>query len=426
MIKLNSLIKGKSNKNTVIGIEQEEITLDILHQLIPIRALSDEKLKSFAMGHKSEVVAKGQSLFQINDYVESTIYLLKGTVVLTDSNGKTVEIASTGAKAKFPLSSGIRHAMTAVAKTDVSLLKVSQKIMLVHSENNFKSEFTIPAELQGSSLLQSFIQLYNDEELEIPTLPNIALKLRKAMQKEIGIEDAVKIIQLDPVISGKLIDVANCPLYVSVTPVKSCFEAVKRIGLNGTRSLVISLSIKNLFKSKSGNIIKLLKTYWTNALYLSSLSYVLASISKQKNPEEALLAGLVCDIGVLPFLSFIENLPDEYFNEDEVNQIMPVVKGIVGSSILKEWGFDDDFVQVPLYSDDWFHYSVNSLTYTDIVILSRLHSMIGKKQAAGLPIITSIPAAGKLKNIALSPENSLDILHDAKDNIQEAFAIFSS
>jgi HD-like signal output (HDOD) protein len=297
--------------------------------------------------------------------------------------------------------------------------------MSINSENQKNSELIIPKELSNNRLLQTFAQHFLDDDLEVPSLPGIAIKLRKAMQKEIGIDEAVTIIQLDPVISAKLIEVANCPLYVSVMPAKSCFEAVKRIGLNATRSLVISLSIKNIFKSDSPRIKKHLDHLWKNSLYLSSLSYVLASVSKQKTPEEALLAGLICDIGAVPFLNFVSNLPSDYYNEEEILQAIPVVKGVVGASILKSWGFTEEFINVALTSEDWFQHSEGPLSYTDIVVLSRLHSKIGKKMTH-LPAMTSIPAASKLKNITLSPENSLSILHNAKDKINDALKTFSS
>jgi HD-like signal output (HDOD) protein len=287
------------------------------------------------------------------------------------------------------------------------------------------SELKIPDHLLHNRLLQTFSEHFIDNDLEVPSLPNIAIQLRKAMQHEIGIEQAVKIIQLDPVISAKLIEVANCPLYVSKTPAKSCFEAVKRIGLNATRLLVISLSIKNIFKSNSPLIKKHLDHQWKNSIYLSSLSYVLASVSKQGNPEEALLAGLVADIGAIPFLNFVANLPADYYNEEEIKQAIPVIKGVVGASILEKWGFADDFIKVPLFSEDWYQHSTGPLSYTDIVVLSRLHSKIGRK-VPNLPAITSIPAASKLKSITLSPENSLSILHNAKDKVNDALRTFST
>lgn len=415
--------KQKQASNSLVG---EEITLEKLKQLIPIRNLSEEKLQSFALENKAEVFSTGEILFSLNEATESIIYLLKGSVLLTDNNGKTYEVESSGAKSKFPLSSGLKHTTTATAKSDISILRVSQKIMSLNSEMQRPFELIIPDELKHSRLLQTFAQHFHDDDLDVPSLPSIATKLRTAMQKNIGVAEAVKIIQLDPVISAKLIEVANCPLYVSIVPAKSCQEAVNRIGLNATRSLVISLSIKNIFKSNSPKIKKLLDRLWKNSLYISSLCYVLASVSKQNNPEEALLAGLICDIGAIPFLNFVSNLPADYFDEEEILKAIPVVKGVVGSTILKKWGFTEDFIQVPITSEDWYQHSEGELSYTDIVVLSRLHSKIGKKELADLPTITSIPAASKLKDITLSPENSLSILHDAKDKINDALKTFSS
>ena len=425
MALMDSFLKHKKKTKASKSRAGEKIRLEQLKRFIPIRSLSEDKLESFALENKSELFSAGEILFSINEATDSIIYLLKGSVSLSDDNGKTYEVEATGPKSKFPLSSGLKHTTTATAKSDISILRVSQKIMSLNSEKQQDFELTIPFKLQDNRLLQSFALHFHDNDLEVPSFPSIALKLRTAMQNDIGIAEAVKIIQLDPVISAKLIEVANCPLYVSIVPVKSCQEAVKRIGLNATRSLVISLSIKNIFKSDSANIKILLKHLWKNSLYLSSLCYVLASVSKQSNPEEALLAGLICDIGAIPFLKFASNLPSDYFNEEEIIEAIPVVKGVVGSTILQKWGFAEEFILVPIKSEDWYQHSEGPLTYTDIVVLSRLHSKIGKKEAADLPAITSIPAASKLKDSTLSPENTLSILHDAKDNINDALKTFS-
>jgi HD-like signal output (HDOD) protein len=326
--------------------------------------------------------------------------------------------------AKFPLSSGPIHTTTAITKTEVSVLRVSQNIMSSkHAPASPLSALVIPDELTKNPLLRSFAQHYINEELEIPSLPDIAVKLQHAMQHNIGIADAVKIIQLDPVISAKLIGLANCPLYVSVTPVKSCFEAVNRIGLNATRNLVIGLSLSHIFKNNSPLIKKHLDRIWRQSLYISTLSYVLATVTKQANPAEALLAGLICDIGTVPFLSFAANLPKDYYTESDIEHALPYVKGPVGYKILLDWGFSEEFLKVPIYSEDWYQNSSVELNLTDIVVLSRLHSKIGQPD---LPTITSIPAASKLKDYSLSPEHSLNLLHEAKQQINDALKVFAN
>ncbi len=413
--------------NTQCSLVSESISMEIVQKLFPIRNYDYEKLLAFTSDLKSEIFPKHTPLFHLGDKTDSALYLLKGTVFLSDENGEVYEISSGTGEAKFPLSSGSLHTTTAITKTDVSVLRVSQKILSSKYAPLSKfSTLVIPDELAKNYLLSAFVQHYNTEELNIPSLPDVAIKLRNAMQNDTGVADAVKIIQHDPVFSAKLIGLANCPLYLGVSPVKSCFEAVNRIGLNATRNLVIGLSINRIFKTNSPLIKKYLDSIWKESLSISIISFVLATITKQINPEEALLAGLICNIGTIPFLSFAANFPKEYCTESDIELALPYIKGPVGYKILRDWGFVEEYLKIPLYADDWYQNNSETLNLTDIVVLSRLHSKIGQKHLSELPVISSIPAASKLKNFSLSPEHSLSILHEAKQQINDAMRAFSS
>jgi HD-like signal output (HDOD) protein len=406
--------------------QRANLSLEILNELIPIRNLSEEELQSFALENKAEIYPAKSTLFKVDEPAEAIIFLVKGIVTLTDKNGYSRNLQAATAEAKFPLSSGNKFTTTALAKTEICILRVSPKIMSLDRDNSERKQFQIPEELAGNQVLEAFAQHYLDGQLEIPTLSHVAAKLRNAMQNDIGVADAAQIVQMDPVISAKLIQVANCPLYVTSVPAKTCLEAINRIGLNASRNLVVSLSIKHTFTSHSPIIKKFLQLIWKRSVYVSGIAYVLASLTKQVNPEEALLAGLICDIGTIPFLTFAANLPSDYFSRKDLELALPHVSGPVGSNILQNWEFPVQFIEVAQFSTDWFHSSGNTLDLTDIVLLSRLHSAIGSPGNDELPLITSIPAASKLENTSLTPENSLQILHDAKHKINAAMHIFSS
>jgi HD-like signal output (HDOD) protein len=327
--------------------------------------------------------------------------------------------------ANFPLSGGTKPAATATTKTDCYLLAVSQKIMASgQKDSQKKQQLDFPPKMAKSELIQAFSQHYSDDELEIPSLPKVAVNLRKAMAKDIGIGEAVEIIQLDPVISAKLIEVANCPLYLTKNSAKTCLEAVNRIGLNATKNLVTMLSVKQIFQSKNPLIKKVMEQIWKHSIFISSISFVLATEAKHLNADEALLAGLICDLGLIPFLDFAANLPENYYTEQELKQALPYIRGPVGSTILRKWDFPEELVNIPLHADDWYYDNSEKLELTDVVILARLHGKIGKPGMTGLPAITSIPAASKLTNVSLSPENSLQVIHEAKHKINEALKVF--
>lgn len=402
----------------------QKIPVETLKRLIPVRNLNEDILNVFADDNHAEWIPANETLFTANTPADCAIYLLDGTIIITDQNGNSQEIESGTTEANFPICSGNTYTTTAVAKTDVCILRVSHKIMSINTQHQH-TELIIPEQLSDNQILQLFSQYVSEEKLEVPLLPQVAIRLRKAMQEDISVADAVKIIQIDPVISAKLIEVANCPLYLTLNPAKTCLDAVSRIGLNATKNLVISFSLRQVFSCRCKHIMKYMDHIWKESLFLSCLCFILAAESKQYNPEEALLAGLFADIGTIPFLSFVAKLPKEFHNTDEVRQAIPAIRDVIGAMVLRDWNFDQEFIEATSHSRDWFFHHEGPLNLADIVILSRLHYKLGQKKKFILPPITSIPAASKLENIALSPENTLKILHDAHNRVKEAFHAFN-
>ncbi len=401
----------------------ETIKLALLNELIPIRNIEDDILAAFALNNHAETHPADSTLFSEGESDETTLYLMSGIITLSEQSGSSFEIEANTAKAKFPLSTGVKHTMTATAKTEVSVLRVSQKIMLSRPPVAPPS-FSFPAELSESRLIQIFTQHYLDDELKVPSLPDIAFKLRKAMESEIGVAEAVKIIQLDPAISAKLIKIANCPLYVTAFPATTIHAAASRLGLNAAKNLVTSFSLKQLFTCNTPHIKELFKKTWKHSIYISGICHVLASTTNKIDPEEALLAGLLSEIGVIPFLDFAAGLPANYFSEQEITKAIPFIRGPLGSYILEKWDFPKELVKIPLLADDWYHFDTEEITIADIVILARIHASIRSPNMSELPAISSIPAASKLEDHALTPEHSLKIITEAKDKINEALNIF--
>jgi HD-like signal output (HDOD) protein len=408
------------------------ITLEVLKELFPVRNLGDEVLDAFADNREAEVFGPGSVLFQRGEPSDSVFYLLEGSVSMELGEGGSYEVQANTAKARFPLCSAKHYSATAVALTDIQVLRVSPKIMCGETSRNAVAQTAIdpldariPSDVRSSRLFQAFCQYYRDEELKIPSLPDVAIKLRKAVAQEADLDEVVKIVELDPAIAGKLVHVANSPLYLPARPISNCRDAVVRLGLTATRNLVVGYSLRQIFQCKDAYINQLLQDEWKKSVYLSSLCYVLASENGGVDAEEALLAGLVSDIGVTPFLYFAENFPREYWSPEDITLCLPWLHGPVGAFVLRRWDFHDEMVEIPLLAEDWFHDSGPELHLSDIVTLSKLHSYIGTPKMAELPSINSIPACGKLKDGQLSPEHSLNVLHQAKDKINQSLKLFS-
>ena len=417
------------------SLEPMPITATILRQLFPIRNLSPEELQAFATQRWAETATAGSFLFHAGKPADAVFYLLAGRVCI-QAAGLDHEIDATETQARFPLcASNKLYKVSARTLTDVQYLRVPGQIMdrCSHLEErkasrsnplpSIKQNQDLPEQVRNSRLFQDFCEHFRIDDPRIPTLPDVAIQLRKAVEKNSDIREIAHIVQMDPGIAAKIISVANSPLYSAAKPIETCQDAILRLGLVAVRSLVMALSVRSLFQGGNSQVTKLLREQWEQSLYRSTLCHVLASHTLSISPEQALLAGLFSDIGVVPFLYFADSYPGQGIQPGEIEAILPHVRGPLGTFLLAKWGVPEEFVPIPVLSEQWLYTEGEKLTLADIVILAKLHTYIGTPMQAQLPHIDSIPAYSKLTDSRLSPSMSLQFLHEARDRVREAVQI---
>jgi HD-like signal output (HDOD) protein len=286
-------------------------------------------------------------------------------------------------------------------------------------------ELKISPHLQDNPFIKKFSQNFTQGELKTPSFPDAAFKIRKAIEQDCEIDDLVKIVNMDPVISAKLIQVVNSPFYMLMNPISNCFEAINRLGRKTTRDLVTIFSMKNLIKSDNPVIKKLIQQTWLQSVKVSSISFILAKLTKKADPNEALLAGLLHNIGVLPILSFADSQPGGSYQLSDIELCIDEVYGQIGAIILEEWEFPDSLKQIPLLSANWCTDTSEKFNLNDIIILAKYHHLLDAPGGKKMPLIETLPSYQKLENQPLTPEMSLQILHDARQQVSDAMRFFT-
>ncbi len=414
-----------------VSTEHKKLSLTALKKLAPLRDMDDAYVEQLA--HTTLKYTQGSVIFRLGQKTSSVFYLLEGSVELQPDSDNRYTLSAESSLANLPLNSGKICGATAFAKTGITILAISGEFICRWSGKSLQQlvsveliDIELPEQIADNRFFTSFSEAYRENKLSLPSLPNVALKLKEAMEKDLGINEAVKIIGVDVSIVAKLIQLANSPLYSPISPITNCHTAVTRLGLDQTRKLVMGISLKQLFRCQNPQLMEKMQSLWKNSLYISSLSFVLAQENGTVNPEDALLAGLVSDIGTIPVLHFAEQNPNEYPNLDVLESAIPFLSPPVGSLVLHTLGFTPELASIPKYAEDWFYESDgDKLSLVDIVILAKLHSYFGTHRAKEIPYMNSIPAYTKLKNSKLTPDFSLDVLHKAKHRIHAAMNFLS-
>ena len=256
--------------------------------------------------------------------------------------------------------------------------------------------------------------------LVLPSLPEIVVRVRQAVNNDdVNLGDIVKLIQLDPSLTVRLVQIANSPLYRTSQPVDNCLMAVNRLGLKTTRDLVTCLVLNNMFNTESKLLRSRVKTLWQHSCHVAAVASTIAKITPNLHEDTALLAGLLHDVGVLPILHYAADFPDILESEEKLDFVIQELRGSLGREILEKWNFDSVLSDVAEESENWLRESDNDADYVDVVIVAQIHSYFGKENSANIPPLISAPAFLKLGLSKLGPDASLEVLFEAEQSIQK-------
>ena len=443
---------GKSGQ-----IEPEE-----LKRFIPFQGLDDHQLLLLSNNLVYRHVPAGHRLFESGDIDSNEFFLLKGTLRLESVDGGSREVSDTDEVAKRQIARlrPRQYTVTMVGEgdffiVDADILEELQLELGVKdtTENYSVDEFSSVEELESRELFTKFQSALRQNTLILPSLPEVALKVRKMLENDDSNAEAIAhVINSDPAIAAKIIRAGNSPLYHGTTTCGSARNAIVRLGLQTTKQLVVSFALRDLFRTLSPNLKKRMQAAWEHSVEVAAISFVIARLVKsQKYPaEDVMLAGLLHNIGVIAILAFVETLspgtkasaskasatkapetapeakvpeskpPEESEDNVKIDLLLHQCCGKAGEEILKQWKFSEAFTKVALEAENWQRDHSSAVDMCDIVQVAKLHSYMRNKQPMPVPRMDQVPAFHKLPLGSLTPELTIQILEQSKDLISEA------
>jgi HD-like signal output (HDOD) protein len=410
-------------------VKELPVSPEVLENLIPLRDLDGEALRELASKTRVESQPAGRQM-PVNGARERWIvYLLEGELELRQGEQVVTRLTGGSARAQLPLGHGRRHPLMAHTMSEVRFIRIDNDLLSVMIGSNSGESYQVEEITadQGLADQRLFNEIYHDymaDRLELPSIPDIALRVRRVVQdSRTNISAIARVIQLDPALTARLIQVANSPMYRGTGPISDCRGAVTRLGLDVTRNLVMSFSLRSLFRTKSRSLHRRMQALWLHSSRVAGLSYVLATRTPGIDPDRAMLAGLVHDIGVLPILGHVERFPELLGSERELERTVNTLRAQIGAMVLRKWQFSSDLVTVALEAEEWYRDPAPTADYCDVVLVGQLHSFVGTAAASHYPPMSEVPAFFKMARGRLDPEMSLQMLEKARDEMSEVLEL---
>lgn len=410
--------------------DRERLKLPIdesmLKHLVPIRDLQPEGRRHLASKAHVVDLIPGDHLIDIDEH-RWLLYLIEGTIDLIDRDRHSLKVNAGDKRAFHALFADKSHKVRAVAVKRCKVARFDRQLFSTLIEQEIISgeqlETIEVGEVEGH-IFNAIMQAFNQGQLKLPSLPEIAVKIKTAASNpNASVQDVVRIVEADPAMVARLIQVANSPISRGIEPVKSIRDAVVRLGLATTRNLVVSLSVKQLFKTRSNVLRARMQGLYDHSVEVAAIAYAIANRSTDMVADELLLAGLIHDIGVIPILTYIDETGLEVEDDAQIENIITKLRSVVGSMVMKNWDFAPELAAVVECGHDWHRNSGEQLVMCDIIIIAQIYYLLKHHQLDGLPQIDKVPAFRKLFHDRNDPQFVVKVLEDAHEEIAEVMKI---
>jgi HD-like signal output (HDOD) protein len=193
-------------------------------------------------------------------------------------------------------------------------------------------------------------------QLNFPTAMNVSLRIKKlADDPASSIDDIVAVVRAEPVLVAKTIRMANAmllnPYGAHITNINN---AVKRIGLAALRCLAFAVAAEQLIQDKrSKQLQKIASELWLHSIDIASWSYAFAHHLRTVNPDAAMLAGMMVDIGQFFLLARASPYPALEENLDRFAEFVSVWHEPIARSVLEVFELPDDILDAFEYEDPY-------------------------------------------------------------------------
>jgi len=231
--------------------------------------------------------------------------------------------------------------------------------------NNFMSFIEANSGKSGDYLLKKetasmraiftdILQKFTAGKINPPVMPQVVREVQTVVKRPKSTSDELaQVIEKDPVISLRLISVANSPIYRGVTEIRNVKSALPRLGLKETLNIILAIANKSLYSTDKVPFRILMDKLWVHSLASAYGSKLIAQNLRLDDSEKFFLMGLTHDIGkILLLKAFTEVSKDKNLNMNAVTANIQEAHLSLGSLLLKRWGFDEDFINVLTHHED--------------------------------------------------------------------------
>ncbi|AYF87935.1 HDOD domain-containing protein [Pseudomonas sp. JS3066] len=202
----------------------------------------------------------------------------------------------------------------------------------------------------------------------LPSMPEASLRLRQLLTGDApSHEQASALLETYPSLAERLMEFASLPLLGHIQPGARLLDVVRQLDGKRLSNLVLAFELHQLFDGKEPSLRKVFNKRWHLNLQRAAVSAGLAQHLPHLEEEDALLAGLLQDIGSLPLLEELHRWPQVSRLEVDLQRLCEQLSAEVGVLLLIAWKLPASLQDCARLRRDWCRQHKGAVDLADVV-----------------------------------------------------------
>ncbi len=265
----------------------------------------------------------------------------------------------------------------------------------------------------------------------IATLPEITLKIIELVEDPSSTaQDLHKVISNDPALCSRILKVVNSAFYGLPRQIGSINRAIVLLGLNAVKNIAIAASLTKLFRGGELCPAFSAKDLWIHSIATAACAKLICDELKLGLADEAFLAGLIHDIGIMVEVQAMRHELLQVFEEmkfenngtpscdmrDVERRVLGADHEAFGAGLCEAWKFPKSFTYVTAnHHDPTKLPAANRMLTSIIYVADRVSALAGfgfRADLESLDIDESV-----LGDLSITPEQ----LEAVKEKLPQAY-----
>lgn len=253
--------------------------------------------------------------------------------------------------------------------------------------------------------------------VELPAFPDVATRVRKALVDENLTPDHIaRIVGSEAGLAARVMTLANsAALNRSGKHITELKSAINRIGHNNVRTAAVSFAISQLRRAEELRpISRELEGLWHEATMVAALCHALAGRASGINSDEAMLTGLIHNVGKIYILARARKHKELFADPEAMGSIMRDWQANVGKAIIENWGFSQHIAEAVGEHED-VERTTGYADLTDVLTIAVLASTYFGQEDIDLEL--NMQGVRAFSRLGLDNEKFAQVMRDCVEEI---------